>query len=248
MPKRNFLYFFLTILSILIIWELTVRVFNVNEIIFPEPVAVLKAIFYSNTLFGDISASMIRLFLGVLLGTLAGILFGLLTGHFFILNDTAGQILNFIRFVPPLALIPLFILWLGIGEMPKIILISLACFYSVWISTHEGIQNIESRYLTTARSLCVSKRSFFAYIALPGSMNFILNGIRIGIGLAFSVLIAAEMLGAYSGLGYRISFVQSTFRVDIMIGYIILTGILGLLIDRLFIYLCKITVPWKDDS
>ena len=175
-----------------------------------------------------------------------GIFFGLLTGHFSRINKTIGSINNFFRFIPPLALAPLFLVWFGIGEVSKILLLAWPSFFPVWISTHNGVKNIENKYLLVARSLDVKKLFFIKDIVLRGSMDYILNGARIGVGIAFSVLIAAEMLGAYLGMGYRISVMHSVYRVDIMLSYIILLGLLGLVVDKLFMVFSRKLTPWKE--
>ena len=85
-------------------------------------------------------------------------------------------------------------------------------------------------------------------IVLKGSMNYILSGARVGVGFAFSVLVAAEMLGAYSGVGYRIFFLQSVYRIDRMVGYIIILGAIGLILDRLFLIISRKLTPWKNEN
>ena len=98
------------------------------------------------------------------------------------------------------------------------------------------------------RSPVIKKFFFMKEIVLKGSMNYVLNGARVGVGLAFSVLVAAEMLGAYAGIGYRIFFLQSVYRIDRMIGYILILGIIGLIFDKLFLIFSKKITLWKNES
>lgn len=185
---------------------------------------------------------------GSLIGIIVGTIFGVLTGHIVLVNKTIGKVSNFFRFIPPLALVPLFLVWFGIDEFSKISLLAWTAFFPVWISTHNGVKNIENKYFLVAKSLGVKKLFFIKEVILKGSMNYILNGARIGVGIAFSVLIAAEMIGAYSGLGYRIFFLQSVYRIDRMISYIIILGIMGLLFDKGFLYLSRKLTPWKNEE
>lgn len=241
-------YFFCSIIIVLLLWQVVVSIFHINEVLFPTPIMVFKSFYNSDELYTDLTTSLLRLFLGSSLGIISGVLIGLITGHISFINRTFGQILNFFRFIPPFALIPLFLIWFGIGELSKVLLITLACFYPVWISTYHGVKNIEKKYLLVAKSLEIKKMFFIKEIVLKGSMNYILNGARIGIGLAFSVLIAAEMLGAYSGLGYRIFFLQSIYRVDMMVAYIIVIGALGMIFDKTFMIFSKKITVWKDEQ
>ncbi len=246
--KNKRIYLFLLIFSVLIVWESVIFLFDLNRTLFPTPLSVFTSFFEAKSLFSDITVSLLRLLFGSLGGIISGILFGMITGHFSQINETFGKFTNFFRFIPPLALVPLFLLWFGIGEGSKIGLLAWTCFFPVWISTYNGVKNLENKYYLVAKSLDIRGFYFIREVLFKGSFNYILNGARIGIGISFSVLIAAEMIGAYAGLGYRILFLQSVYRVDLMIVYIITLGILGIIIDWLFVLLSKKFTPWKNDG
>src|SRR3989338_5387478 len=248
MKNNKPIYLILLILFVLICWQFVVIVFHLNKTLYPTPIGVFTSIFESNNLFLDLQISLLRLLSGSVIGIIFGILFGIITGHFSQINETFGKFTNFFRFIPPLALVPLFLLWFGIGESSKIGLLTWSCFFPVWISTYNGAKNLENKYYFVAKSLDIKRFYFIREILFKGSLNYILNGARIGIGIAFSVLIAAEMIGAYAGLGYRIFFLQSVYRVDMMIAYIIILGILGIIIDRSFVLISKKLMPWKNDE
>jgi len=245
---RKQFYFLISFLVLIIIWQVLVSFTGVNSALFPSPLDVILSYSDSKEIFFDISISMYRLLAGSFIGIGFSILLGIISGHITVVDDTFGQVSNFLRFIPPLALVPLFLLWFGIGEVSKIGLLAWTSFFPSWISVHNGVKNIENRYLLVAKILNVKKLYFFKEIILKGSLNYILNGARIGVGFAFSVLVAAEMLGAYAGVGYRIFFLQSVYRVDRMIGYIIVLGFIGLLFDRMFMSLCKKITPWKNEN
>ena len=238
----------LSFLTVLLFWETAVFILDINQTLFPSPVKVILSFRDSNELFSDIIISLFRLLVGVSFGTIIGIIFGLITGRIKRIDETAGQIVNFLRFIPPLALVPLFLLWLGIGEFSKIGLLAWTSFFPAWISVHAGVKSLENKYLLVAKSLSVKKTWFLKEIVFKGSTNYIVNGARVGVGFAFSVLVAAEMLGAFAGVGYRISFLQSVYRIDRMIGYFIILGAIGLIFDRLFMKLSKHFTPWKNEA
>lgn len=246
--KKNHIYFIISFLVLLIIWQLSIEIFNINQVLFPSPIEVFSSFKDSKEIWSDIIISIIRLLIGSIIGIIAAIIYGILTGHISVLQNTFGQISNFLRFIPPLAIIPLFLVWFGIGEFSKISLLAWTCFFPTWISVHNGVKNLEKRYLLVAKSINLDKFTFFKEIIFKGSMNYILTGARVGVGFAFSVLVAAEMLGASAGMGYRIFFLQSVYRIDRMVGYILVLGIIGLIFDRLFLLLSKKVTPWKDET
>jgi len=244
---KNKIYFIFLIVIFLTVWQL-VTFTDINKILYPSPYSVFTSIFQSPDLITDIAISLIRLIVGSIVGILFGIIFGILTGHIRMINESIGRFSNFFRFIPPLALVPLFLLWFGIGEFSKISLMAWACFFPVWISTHNGVKNIENKYLLVAKSLKIKGFYLLKEVILKGSLGYTLNGARIGVGMAFSVLIVAEMIGAYAGLGYRIFFLQSVYRVDRMIAYILVIGILGIIIDKVFLFISKRLTPWKNEE
>jgi len=248
MQKTTIFYGFFTLFIVLTIWQISVSLFDVNPILFPSPLEVFSAFSDSPELYSDIIISMIRLVIGSIIGISLAVFFGILTGHISMMDKTMGNLWNFLRFIPPLALVPLFLLWLGIGEFSKIGLLAWTSFFPAWISVHAGVKSLENKYLLVAKSLSVKKTWFLKEIVFKGSTNYIVNGARVGVGFAFSVLVAAEMLGAFAGVGYRISFLQSVYRIDRMIGYIIILGAIGLIFDRLFMKLSKHFTPWKNEA
>ena len=240
-----------TFFAFILLWNLVSRSGFININLFPPPDAVWNALIEmaeNRELFSDISASLIRLFIGFAIGTSLGIIAGLITAKANWFKESFGQLINFFRFIPPIALIPLAILWLGIGEQSKIGLILLAVFFPVWINTTIGVANVNQKHIRAAKSLGISNIRLLKEVIIPSATPFIIAGARIGIGIAFSVLIAAEMAGAFSGLGFRISISHQVFRVDKMLADIIVLGILGLIADRLFLLLTKKLIPWEQEQ
>ncbi|MFC1753966.1 ABC transporter permease [Thermoproteota archaeon] len=248
MEWKKIIYLILSFVILLLVWQISVTLFEVNDALFPSPVQVINALFESTDILFDSAASIARLIVGATAGIVIGVMFGIFSGKFEIIDHTLGGVANFFRFIPPLALVPLFLVWFGIDEFSKVSLLAWTTFFPVWISTFSGVKNIESRYLLVAKSLNMKGLTILKEVILKGSMGYILNGIRVGVGIAFSVLVAAEMLGAYTGLGFRISFFQSVYRVDKMIAYILVLGVLGLIFDKGIKMLSIRLTPWKNED
>ena len=149
------------------------------------------------------------------------------------------NILEFIRNIPPISLIPLLILWFGIGEKSKIIIISLATFFPMFINIRYGIKNADKKLIEVGKSLGFSKVKIFFSIIMPHSIPNILSGMKIGIGYGFRAIVGAELVAASSGLGFMILDAQQLSRSDKAIVGIITIGIVGFLCDYLFSLLIR---------
>jgi NitT/TauT family transport system permease protein len=136
-----------------------------------------------------------------------------------------------IRPIPPIAYIPLAILWFGLGNPPALFLIALGAFFPVLMNTIAGVRQVDSIYLRAARNLGANQRTLFVRVMLPAAIPYILSGVRIGIGTAFIVVIVAEMIAVSNGLGFRIMEAREYFWSDKIIAGMITIGLLGLAID-----------------
>ena len=246
--KKLHLTTLLTILVMLLFWEvLSTLTFNKN--IFPPPTRVFLAfleMLKNGELINDVLISMFRVVIGFTISAVAGILCGILTGSVLILRKTLGQIIELIRPIPAIAFLPLFILWFGIGEESKILLIAYGSFFPIWVNTHVGVADVEKTYIWAAKSLGADKKSILLNVVIPYAIPFILTGLRISIGIAFILLVVAEMAGAFSGLGFRISISHLVFRVDKMFVGVIMLGVLGAASNKLFIKFSNKMVPWYE--
>ncbi len=251
MKSRKILIIFLTFFLLVLIWEIVTKIDTINSTLFPSPETVFDAfieMIRNGELLADTTASLIRLLLGFFLGTILGMSGGIISANFPSFNDSVGQILNFSRFIPPLALVPLAMIWFGIGEASKVGLLLWATFFPVWINTYFGMKNVNKKHIWAAKSLGATKFKILKSVILPSAMPFLIAGARIGLGITFSVLIAAEMAGAISGLGVRMALSHQLFRVDKMLVAIIVLGILGLVADRIFVLVTKKMIPWKKSE
>ncbi|HVI92839.1 MAG TPA: ABC transporter permease [Anaeromyxobacter sp.] len=186
---------------------------------------------FSGELPHDAVASLIRVAGGFALGAALALPLGLLMGASRIVHELMNPIVQILRPIPPIAYIPLAILWFGLGNPPAFFLISLGAFFPVLMNTIAGVRSVDAIYLRAARNLGAPQSTLFWRIMVPAAMPYILAGLRIGIGVAFIVVIVAEMIAVNSGLGYRILEAREYFWSDKVIAGMISIGIAGLGID-----------------
>lgn len=153
-------------------------------------------------------------------------------------------VIQVLRPIPGIAWIPFAILWFGVGEVPKLFIISLGVFFPVWLSTHVGVQATRSQYVEAAQSLGLGAHELFYRVVLPAALPSIVTGLRQGLAIAFILVVAAELTGASTGLGNLISQSHLTFRTDRMLVGLALLGVLGALVDFGFSRLARRLVHW----
>ncbi|MFH0860686.1 MAG: ABC transporter permease [Candidatus Altiarchaeota archaeon] len=245
--KMGWAYTAISLLVSVGLWQLASNSGLVNATLFPPPTQVAKSFLElasSGGLALHIKASMWRVLAGLSLGSLAGIILGLLTGRIKAIDQSLNPILQVLRSFPPVAIIPLVIVWFGIGETAKLFSISFAVFFPVWINTHAGASNIPERYLHATSTLTDSVIKKWLKVILHASLPFVVAGIRTGIGIAYIMVFVSELAGSSSGLGYLISVSHLAYRIDKMIAGLILLGFFGALTDYVFVSIVQRTFPW----
>lgn len=244
---KRFLWFILPIVFTLALWEFVSRSGFVSPALFPPPSKVAVALWgmvTAGTLFSDLRDSLWRLLAGLFIGSGVGILIGLLTGRIKFFATALSPIIQILRPLPAVAIIPLVIVWFGIDEGAKIFSIAFAVFFPVWINTHIGAQQIPQTFLWGAKLLTTSSIKIFREIIFPAALPLIIAGVRTGIAIGFIVLFVAELAGASSGLGYRISITHLAYRIDEMIAALVALGVLGAIADQLFVLGTRKFFPW----
>ena len=244
---KKLLWFILPIIVASIIWEFISRSGFVNVSLFPPPTKVLVALWgmiISGTVFSDLRDSVWRLLLGLTIGSAAGVIIGMVTGRIKSAAKVFNPIIQILRPLPPVAIIPLIIVWFGIDDGAKIFSIAFAVFFPVWINTYIGVQQIPQTFLWSARLFAVSRFKMFREVIFPASLPFIISGIRTAIAIGFVMVFVSELSGASSGLGYRISISSLSYRIDQMIAALIVLGALGALTDQLFVFATRKLFPW----
>lgn len=237
------------VLCALLLWEIVSRREIVNPLLFPAPTVVLAALWewaVSGELLRDLTASFWRLALGFALGGALGACAGLLTGRLRLLDWCVTPLVQLFRPLPPVAIIPLVIVWLGIGNAAKVFSISFAVFFPVWLNAHLGAASIPVDYIRSARLLSKSRLRIAWHIILPASAPAIIAGLRTSLAIAFIMVYVAEIAGASAGIGYQISVSHLAYRIDKMMAALALLAALGALADSLFALAVRKLFPWTN--
>jgi len=179
----------------------------------------------------DIATSMLRVVLGFAIGAGLALPLGLAMGASSAVYAWINPLVQILRPIPPIAYIPLAILWFGLGNPPAVFLIALGAFFPVLMNTIAGVRHVDGIYLRAARNLGADGPTLFVRVILPAAVPYILSGVRIGIGTAFIVVIVSEMIAVNNGLGFRILEAREYFWSDKIIAGMITIGMLGLAID-----------------
>lgn len=214
----------------------------------PSPVAIGKAViemWQNENLFSHLMTSVGRVLIGASIGISLGLALGLLSGFSRTGEENIDVTVQMLRTIPFLALVPLFIVWFGIGEFPKIALIALACLAPMYINTASGVRNLDARLIEAMRSYGLSGRRLVMQVIFPLSMPSILTGLRFSLSTAVLVLIAAEQINTERGLGYLINMAQIYQRVDVILVCIIIYAVLGIITDLFVRALEQGLLPWR---
>lgn len=228
-----------SVLVFLGLWQFVTGRF-IDPFFLPTPLAVFKGageLLADGTLLTSVGASMTRILAGWLLGSAVAIPLGLSIGASRVLQSVVDPFVHFFRFIPAIALVTLFIVWFGIGELSKVLLIAYSTAFLVVISTASGVGALPKDKLDAARCLGASPLQVFLYVVIPASVPAIYVGMRLSLAGSFLVIVAAEMLAADSGLGALIWTSRLYFRIDWMFTGIVTLGLLGLATDRLWKWL-----------
>ncbi|OVZ99920.1 ABC transporter permease [Streptomyces sp. CS113] len=212
----------------------------------PEVVDRASTLISDGTLADDALASLTRVLIGFALGTAVAVPVGFLMGWYGILRGLIEPWIQFFRTIPPLAIIPLAVVAMGIDETPKIFVIFLAAFLACVISTFQGVVNVDRTLINAARVLGAGDATIFARVVVPASTPFILVGMRVGLGSAWATLVAAELIAAQEGLGYRMQNAQLYYDLPTIFVGLISIGILGLLMDRVLLLAERRLTRWQE--
>jgi NitT/TauT family transport system permease protein len=212
----------------------------------PEVISQAGKLVADGTLGGDVLASVRRVLIGFALGTAAAVPVGFLMGWYPSLRALIEPWIQFFRTIPPLAIIPLAVVAMGIDETPKIFVIFLAAFLACVISTFQGVVNVDRTLINAARVLGARDGTIFARVVVPASTPFIFVGMRVGLGNSWATLVAAELVAAQQGLGYRMQKAQLYYDLPTIFVGLISIGILGLLMDRILLLAERKLTGWQE--
>ncbi|OCS94279.1 ABC transporter permease [Caryophanon latum] len=232
-----------------IVWELLPKMGIVDQAFFPaftEVVAAWWNLLLTGSLWEHFSASIIRSVAGFAIAIIVAIPLGLLIGWYPVIRDLFNPILEVFRNTAALALLPVFILFLGIGETSKIAIVVFACTFPILLNTIAAVKNVDPLLIKSARSMNISSFKLFYKVILPASVPMIFTGVRMAGASAILVLIAAEMVGAKAGLGYFITYSQYNFLIPEMYAGIITISLLGLSINYGLLAVERYFTRWKQ--
>lgn len=235
---------------LLLLWEMLVRFGVLDSRFFPAPTTVLSSMIEmikSGVLFSDLSISMYRILGGFLIGAIPGLLIGLTMGIFPTVKAVMDPIVAATYPIPKLAIMPLIMILLGLTEFEKMVVIALGTFFLILINTVAGVVNLDKIYLDVAKNYGASKKDYYLTVAIPGALPMIFAGIKLGMGMALLLIVAAEMNGANAGIGYRIWESYSIFNIPEMFVSFIVMSLLGYIFTVVLDELERLVIPWKKD-
>lgn len=227
----------LTTLSVVVgvvVWALASRA--LDSPLFPSPLRIAQALIESignGMLLADIAVSVRRIAIGFVLGCLVGVPLGLAMGLFPLVRAFCDPVVQFLRFVPPIAWLIPAIMWFGIGETSKIAIIFYMTVFLVLLNTMTGVAAIPRNQLRSAENYGVSGWQLFAWIVFPATLSYSVAGARIAMGNSFAAVVGAELIAADAGLGYRIVDSGQWMAMDQMFAAMLVLGVLGIAADRL---------------
>ncbi len=250
LARRNFERI-LSILSPLIllgIWELAARTQRIDVRFFPAPSVIVQSattLVKSGVLWSDVSITVTRIAVGFTIGAVPGIILGLAMGLFGPVRAVFMPLVDGTFPIPKIAVLPLLYLVFGLGEASKYAIIAIAVVYLVLINTLAGVRNIERVYLDVGKNFHASRLMMFTDIALPGALPMVFTGLKLGMGVALLVIVAAEFVGAHSGIGYLIWISWQEFQVEQMYVGFLVCALLGFVSAGVLTVLERILIPWK---
>jgi len=227
----------LTPLLLLLSWQVMAETGLISAYLLPPPLTVGKAVaamWQSGALFHHLKASLFRVTAGLGLSALAGFFFAGLVTRFIPARELLAAPFALLRMIPPLAMIPLFILWLGIGGATQLAIVVLACFFPIFLSARDGLCRVGEAHRELARSLNLSTWVYVTRIVVPSAIPSVITGLRLAFGYSWRALIGAELIASSNGLGYLIMEAQDMMRTDEMLVGILTIGFTGWGLDSLF--------------
>ncbi|MDE3837869.1 ABC transporter permease [Bacillus methanolicus] len=236
-------------LGLVIAWEYLSKIGVFPQHLLPAPTAILDTIagmFQDGTLWSHLGITLYRLIFGFLIGVTAAVLLGASAGYFKTVESLIDPLIQAFRSIPSLAWVPLFILWMGIGESSKIVLIAVGVFFPVYLNIVSGIQGVDRKLIEVGKVYNFNSWQLIRKIILPASLPSFLVGIRSGLGLGWMFVVAAELMGASKGIGYLLVYGQNTYSPELIISSIVLFAILGKLTDSLLKSLEVKALHWQD--
>ncbi|MDR0699839.1 MAG: ABC transporter permease [Tannerella sp.] len=230
------------------VWELCSDLGLAKSTLLPPPSLIFSTfidLLLSGELFHHLGISIWRVLQGYVIGAFSGILIGVLCGLFKRIDTSLSLVLGFLRPIPVIAWVPVFILWMGIDEASKITVIAIGSFWPVLVNVIDGIRHVDKKYLEVARILEKNNWQILTKVIFPSALPNIFTGLRVGIGIAWMCVVGAELIAASSGIGYLIMYARELLQSDVMYVGVFSIGLTGFLIDKLLRLIERKLLKWN---
>ena len=245
----RFLLGALSICAVLLAYSYATSQPDNNPALLPPLKDIVGSLFTNiraGALFDALGASLFRIVLGFLIGTTLAVVIGCLVGWYKPIEYLIDPLIEAIRPIPPLAYIPIIIIWFGIEEFSRVLLISIACFMVCVVNVIAGMKNVPQVYVDAASTMGASRFQVFRTVAIPAATPFIITGYRIALAAAWTTLVAAELIAAPSGLGYMLQEGRRYFLTDQVMMIIAIIGTCAFVMDRAFRAIQKRLMVWSE--
>lgn len=236
-------------LALVVIWWVSTSAGWVDRSILPGPNEVADGIvrlWIQQGLLQHLGVSLSRAVTGGTTGIVIGLLLGLIAGLSRLGEELYDSLIQMLRTVPFLALVPLFIVWFGIGEAPKLLLIALATCFPMYLNVYAGVRNVDRKVIEAMKSFGLKGGKLIIEVIIPLAMPSILTGLRFSLGVSVLVLVAAEQINTTTGLGYLLNTAQAYQQVDVILICIAIYSLLGLLADLIVKIFENLLMPWRQ--
>jgi sulfonate transport system permease protein len=234
---------------LLAFWQWVTVSGRVKPILLPSPAQVYDAFIAlagSGELAGHLTTSMLRVLEGFTLAAFLGVGLGMSLGVFPLLDELMDGMLQLIRPIPPIAWLPLAILWFGIEEGSKIFIITLGAFFPIFINVLDGIRQTDIKFVELAKVLAVPRSKFVMKVVIPGALPFIMTGLRVGLGYAWMCVVAAELSAGMKGIGYMLTDARALAQTDRVLVGMLAIGLIGKVMDSMLSAMERRIVKWKE--
>jgi ABC-type nitrate/sulfonate/bicarbonate transport system permease component len=237
---------------IFVLWEVSSRLGFLDPIFVPPFSEVLKTLyeelFVTHDLLVHMGFSFARAGIGLALAAVVGIAVGIFMGRFRAVENFVDPLISALFPTPKLAIFPLMMVFLGIGDASKVALIFLGCFFPIVISTYTGVKNVDKYFIWNARTKGASHRQVLWTVVFPAAMPFVFAGLRVATSTAFLLIVASELIAANEGLGYLIIYAQRTFNPTLMFSGVLMVASMGFIVDRLLLALGRWLFAWQEKT
>jgi ABC-type nitrate/sulfonate/bicarbonate transport system permease component len=246
--RQRYLLAIISIVGTVCLWELATATGWIDEVLLPSPADVIKTLIASvadGSLFKNVVASLLRVVEGFLVAMTIAVPMGIVMGVSRTVFGLLDPLLELLRPIPPIAVIPLTILWFGIGELSKALLIAYGAFFPILLNTMAGFREVERVHVHAAQALGANRYHIFRDVVLRSALPFVIVGARLGMGMAFIVLVAAELIASNAGLGFMINDARYNFRTDQMFVGMACIGALGFALNTVLLKIEGRLLTWK---